>query len=61
MRPPQQVDGTSLADGHEPAARVARDARLGPLLERRYQRILGEVFGDGDVTDESSQPGDEPG
>ncbi len=41
LAPAQQVDCTVLRRGHEPCARVLRDARLGPLLERRDERVLG--------------------
>ena len=34
---PQQVDGASLADGHEPRPGVVGDARRGPRLQRRGQ------------------------
>ena len=37
------------ADGHEPGARVVRDARLGPLLEGRDEGVLGELLGQADV------------
>jgi hypothetical protein len=59
--PTQEVDRPPPADGHEPGARVLRDAGLGPLLERRDERILGEILGEAHVADNASQPGDEPG
>ena len=34
---------------HQPGARVVRDARLGPLLERGDQRVLRQVLGQADV------------
>ena len=56
----EAVDRAVLGGGHEPGARVVRDARLGPLLERRDQRVLGEVLGEADVAHDG-QPGDQPG
>ena len=47
--------------GHQPGARVAGNARLRPLLERRDQRILCEVFRDPDVANDAREAGDEPG
>ena len=32
-----------------------------PLLERRHQRILRELFGHADVADEAGEAGDNPG
>ena len=50
-----------LRGGHEPGARVVRDARLRPLLERGDQRVLRELFGQADVAHDPRQAGDEPG
>src|SRR5947207_418823 len=55
------VDGAMLRRRHEPRARIVRDARLGPLLERGDERILREVFRDADVADDARQTGDESG
>ena len=61
-RPPsEEVDGPMLGRGHQPRAWVARDPGLRPLLERRDQRVLGELLGDPHVTDDPRKPGDEPG
>jgi hypothetical protein len=43
--PPIEVDRTMLCRGHQPGARVVRDARLGPLLERGHERVLRQIFG----------------
>ena len=58
--PAEMVDRAMLRRGHEPGARVARDALLRPLFERRDQRVLCEVLGDTDVAHDPRQPGDEP-
>ena len=44
--PAEVIDGAMLRGGHEPGARVVRDARLRPLLERGDQRILRQVLGE---------------
>ena len=46
---PHQVDRAVLGGGHQPGARVVRDAGLRPLLERRDERVLGELLGQADV------------
>lgn len=56
----QEIDRTALRDGHQPGARVARDARLRPLLERRDQRILSEILGKTDVAHDPREAGDHP-
>jgi len=40
----QQVDRAALADRHQPGARIVRDARLRPLLERSHQRVLRKIL-----------------
>jgi len=40
------VDGAALCRGHQPRARIVRNARFGPLLKSRDQSILCEVFGE---------------
>ena len=57
----QEVDRAMLRGGHEPGARVVRDARLRPLLERGDERILREVLGETDVAHDPREAGDEPG
>ena len=61
LSPAQEVDGAVFRRGHEPGARVVRDARLGPLLERRDERVLGELLGKTDVAHDPRETGDEPG
>src|SRR5439155_18763789 len=58
---PPRVDGPMLGGGHEPRARVVRDARLGPPLECHDQRVLREILGQTDVAHDPREPGDEPG
>ena len=59
--PAQQVDRAMLRGGHEPGARVVRDARLRPLLERGDERVLRELLGQADVAHDPREAGDEPG
>ena len=61
LAPAQQVDRAMLGGGHEPGARVVRDARLRPLLERGDQRVLRELLGQADVAHDPREAGDEPG
>lgn len=49
-----------LRGGHEPGARIARDARRRPLLERGDQSILCKIFGHTDIAHDACQTGDEP-
>ena len=49
-----------LGGGHEPGARVVRDARLGPLLERGDERLLGEILGEPDVAHQAGDARDQP-
>jgi hypothetical protein len=53
VRPAHPVDAAMLGRGHEPGARVIRDARLRPLLEGGDERLLSEVLGEADVTHEA--------
>ena len=56
---PQQVDRTMLRRSHEPGARIVRDARLRPPLERGDERILRELLGETDVAYDPREAGDE--
>ena len=56
-----QVDRPVLRGGHEPGARVVRDARLRPALQRRHQRVLGEILGEAEVAHHPRQAGDQSG
>ena len=55
------IDGAMLRGGHEPRARIVRNARLRPPLQRDDQRVLRELFGHTHVADDPRQPGDQPG
>ena len=48
------VDRPVLGRGHEPGARVARNARSRPLLERGDERVLRQVLGQADVARRSA-------
>ena len=61
LGPAKVIDRPVLRGGHEPGARIVRDARLRPSLERGHERVLGQVLGDADVAHDPGQPGDEPG
>ena len=57
----QPVDRAVLGRAHQPGARVVRDALLGPLLQGRHERLLGEVLGQAQVANDAGQAGDQPG
>jgi hypothetical protein len=59
--PAQPVDRAVLRGRHEPGARVVRDSRLRPPLERGEKSVLREILGKTDVAHDPRQPGDEPG
>jgi hypothetical protein len=58
---PQEIDGAMLGRRHQPGARVARDARFRPLLERGDESILRELLGEADIAHHPREPGDQPG
>ena len=41
---PEPVDGLAPSGGHQPGARIARDALGRPVLERRDRRLLDELL-----------------
>ena len=57
----QRVDRAVLGGGHEPGARVVRDARFRPLLERGDERVLGESSARPTSRTHPREAGDEPG
>ena len=57
----KEVDGAVLRRGHEPGARVVRDACLRPLLERGDERVLRQVLGEADVPHDPDEPRDHLG
>src|SRR5215208_387286 len=54
----EEIDGAMLGGGHEPGARIVRDARLWPTLERRDERVLGELFSETHVAHHPGQTSD---
>jgi len=58
--PAQRVDRPVLGDPHQPAARVVGHARLGPLRQRRDQRVLRELLRRPDVAHDAREPRDQP-
>ena len=56
---PQQIDCAVLGRGHQPGARIVRDARLRPPLQRRDQRILCQLLGEPHVADHPRETRDQ--
>src|SRR5262245_3854550 len=54
----KMVDGPMFRRRHKPGAGLVGEAGLGPLLESRDQRVLGEFFGDRDVAYHAGETGD---
>jgi hypothetical protein len=50
-----------LRGAHEPRARLVGDARVGPLLESRDERILRELLREADIANDPGETGDQPG
>jgi hypothetical protein len=48
-----------LGGGHEPGAGLVGDACVWPLLERRHERVLGQLLGNADVADDARERGDQ--
>jgi hypothetical protein len=61
LAPAQPVDRAIPGGGHEPGARVVRNARLRPPFERHHESVLRELLGQADVAHHPRQAGDEPG
>lgn len=57
--PADLVDQAVLGGGHQPAAGVGRDSVSRPLLQRRYQSVLGEVLRVGQVAGQPPEAGDQ--
>src|SRR5258708_12297229 len=57
----EHVDSTMFRGGHEPSARVVRDARFRPLLERRNESILREFLGKTDIAYDPRETSDDSG
>ena len=58
---PPQIDGAMFRRGHEPGARIVRDARLRPLFERGDESVLRQLFGKAHVAHDARESGDDPG
>src|SRR5262245_12008063 len=58
--PAQVVDRAIFRRGHEPGARVVRDARDRPPLQRDDERVLRQLLGEADVAQHPNEAGDEP-
>src|ERR1700733_4505363 len=54
------IDGAMLRRGHEPGARIIRDARLWPTFESGDECVLCQIFRQTDVTHHARESGDEP-
>jgi hypothetical protein len=57
----EHVDRAVLRGGHEPSARVVRDARFRPLLERGDESVLRKFLGKADIAHDPRETGDDPG
>ena len=51
----EMIDRAMLGGRHQPGAGVVRNARCRPLLERRHERIVREIFGQPDVAHHARQ------
>jgi len=58
---PVVIERAVLGGGHEPGARVVRNARPGPGLERGEESVLRELLGETDVAHPAREAGDDLG
>ena len=58
---PQVVERAPLGGGHQPGARLVRDALRGPVLQRGDQRILRQLLGHPEVAHHAGDRGDDAG
>src|SRR5262249_43853481 len=58
--PAQLVDGAPSGCGRQPGARSLWSAVLPPALQRHEQRVLDDLLGDVEVTEEPHQRAGEP-
>ena len=56
----QPVDGPAAGGRGDPAARVGRQAALGPGSRRDRERLLDRLLGEVDVAEDADQGGDDP-
>ena len=54
----QKIDRAMFGSRHEPGTRIVGNAGLGPLLERDEERVLREILGLPDVSNDAREPGD---
>lgn len=57
----KKVNGAMLCRGHQPGARIVRNARLRPALESDDKSVLGEFFRQTDIADDAREARDELG
>lgn len=55
----QMVERAVFGGGHQPGARIVRDARLRPALEGGDQSVLREFLGEADVAQQPRERGDD--
>jgi len=55
-----RVQRSILRSGHQPGARIVRNAERGPLLQRDDHRVLRQLFRESDVAHEPDEACDEP-
>ena len=59
--PAKVIDGAMFGSGHKPGARIVRQTRFRPLLERGNEGVLGEFFSQTHISDHPGKPRDDPG
>ena len=57
----EEIDGAMLRGGHQPRARIVRDSRFRPLLERGDESVLREFLGEANVAHDPRESGDDSG
>ena len=57
----EDIDRPMLRGGHEPGARLIRNARLGPLFKRRNESVLRQLLREANVAYDPRKTGDELG
>lgn len=58
--PADPVDRLEAARGHEPCARILRDALGRPLLHRGDEGVVQRFLGDIEITEQANQGGEHP-
>jgi hypothetical protein len=59
LAPAKEIESAVLRRGHEPGARVVRDARCRPALKRGEECLLRQLLGQTNVAQDPGQAGDE--